>query len=121
MFPHACMMLKSYRIFSTKLMHYISIPARESRLPIQLTICFSPPPPIMTSKPRSHAPSSSSYLYRKREAILNPELYQSDILYHVDILRISRPKRNATEAITYLYHSSPRTDTEYLILLVCII
>ncbi|GBN54409.1 hypothetical protein AVEN_237411-1 [Araneus ventricosus] len=118
-------MLKSYRILSTKLMHYISIPhiqipARESRLLKHLTICFSPfhPPPPHDFKTKATY-TSSSYLYRKREAIPNPELYQSD-LYHM-ILRIRRPKRNAKEAITYGYHSSPRTDTEYLIVLVCII
>ncbi|GBM53371.1 hypothetical protein AVEN_81925-1 [Araneus ventricosus] len=37
----------------------------------------------MTSKPKPHA-LHHKYLYRKCEAIANPELYQSDTLYRID-------------------------------------
>ncbi|GBM42378.1 hypothetical protein AVEN_130261-1 [Araneus ventricosus] len=78
MFLHACMMLKSYRIFSTKLMHYISIPAWESRLPIHLTI-------YLLSNPTRHDFKTKITLHHhsSTEAIRNLELYQFDILYHV--------------------------------------
>ncbi|GBN04456.1 hypothetical protein AVEN_59082-1 [Araneus ventricosus] len=42
-----------------------------------------PPPPVYDLKPRPRA-FHHKYLYRKREAIPNTQLYQSDTLYHVD-------------------------------------
>ncbi|GBM44112.1 hypothetical protein AVEN_242220-1 [Araneus ventricosus] len=114
MFLQSYMMLKSHRIFSTKLMFYIlilhmPIPALEYSSSNHSTIRFCPfhPYPSMTSKP----------WHRNREAIHNPELYQSDTVYHVDtVYQPTEKERNGGD-----FFSRPITDTEYLILLVCII